>query len=257
MTRLFAILLFFCSAALGHGGGLDSMGCHHDRKPGVIHCHRGSLDGQSFYSKQEALSTLIRSKTDSPSGGGPESELPQPATGAPAESSAVPYDRDLYGGWIDADGDCQDTRQEVLIAESLIPVLFDSQGCNVVSGQWLDPYTGQTFTDPSDLEIDHVVPLSEAHRSGASDWPPQARQQFANDLGFPGSLIAVSASANRSKGDSDPADWLPPDPAFQCDYVRAWVMAKGYWRLVMDNRERNTVYYVLVDCEQPVRGLSH
>jgi hypothetical protein len=257
MTRLLVILLFFSSAALGHDGGLDSMGCHHDKEPGLVHCHRGSLDGQFFDSKKEVLSALIRSKTDTLSGSSSESETPQPDTGEPAESSAVPYDRDLYGDWIDTDGDCQDTRQEVLIAESLIPVQFDSVGCNVVSGQWLDPYTGQIFTDPSDLDIDHVVPLAEAHRSGASHWLPQLRTQFANDLLFPGSLIAVSASANRSKGDRDPADWLPPNPAFQCDYVRAWVMAKGYWGLVMDDRERSTVYYVLAGCEQPVRGLSH
>jgi hypothetical protein len=257
MTRLLVILLFFSSAALGHDGGLDSMGCHHDKEPGLVHCHRGSLTGQFFDSKKEVLSALIRSKTDTLSGSSSESETPQPDTGEPVESAAVPYDRDLYGDWIDTDGDCQDTRQEVLIAESLIPVQFDSWGCNVVSGQWLDPYTGQTFTDPSDLDIDHVVPLAEAHRSGASHWLPQLRTQFANDLLFPGSLIAVSASANRSKGDRDPADWLPPNPAFQCDYVRAWVMAKGYWGLVMDDRERSTVYYVLAGCEQPVRGLSH
>jgi len=257
MTRRLAILLFFSSAALGHEGGLDSMGCHHDREQGLYHCHRGSLAGQSFHTKKAALSELMRSKTEIASSRHLDSETPQPDTGAPAESSSPPYDRDLYGGWIDADGDCQDTRQEVLIAESLIPVQFDSWGCDVVSGQWLDPYTGQTFTDPIDLDIDHFVPLAEAHRSGGSRWPPQLRRQFANDLSFPGSLIAVSASANRSKGDRDPADWLPPNQAFQCDYVRAWVIAKGYWRLVMDNRERNTVYYVLADCDQPVRGLSH
>lgn len=257
MTRLLVILLFSSSAALGHEGVLDSMGCHHDGKRGLYDCHRGSLAGQSFKSKKEALSVLIRSKHDTLSVSSFESGIPQPDTGALVEFSTVPYDRDLYGGWIDANGDCQDTRQEVLIAESLIPVQFDSRGCEVVSGQWRDPYTGQTFTDPSDLDVDHFVPLAEAHRSGASHWPPQLRRQFANDLSFPGNLIAVSASANRSKGDRDPADWLPPNPAFQCDYVRAWVIAKGYWRLVMDNRERNAVYYVLEGCEQQVRGLSH
>ena len=116
----------------------------------------------------------------------------------------------------------------MLIAESLIPVQFDSWGCNVVSGQWLDPYTGQTFTDPSDLDIDHVVPLAEAHRSGASHWLPQLRTQFANDLWFPGSLIAVSASAIRTKVDRDPAVWLQPNPALQCDYVTRGVMANGW-----------------------------
>ena len=74
----------------------------------------------------------------------------------------VPYNRDLYGGWIDADGDCQNTRQEVLIEESLIPVELDSRGCRVQSGEWFDPFTGQTCTNPGDLDIDHFIPLAEA-----------------------------------------------------------------------------------------------
>jgi hypothetical protein len=73
----------------------------------------------------------------------------------------VPYNRDLYGGWIDADGDCQNTRQEVLIEESLIPVELDSRGCRVQSGEWFDPFTGQTCTNPGDLDIDHFIPLAE------------------------------------------------------------------------------------------------
>ncbi len=145
----------------------------------------------------------------------------------------------------------------MLIAESLVPVELDSAGCRVVSGQWLDPYTGQTFTSPSNLDIDHFIPLAEAHRSGANRWAPQLRRQFANDLSFPGSLIAVSASANRSKGDRDPADWLPPNQSFHCEYVEAWVIAKGYWDLTMDDRERSSVYSILGQCESSTRGLAH
>ncbi len=83
----------------------------------------------------------------------------------PSNSPAVPYNRNLYGGWIDADGDCQNTRQEVLIAESLVPVVLDSRGCTVVSGQWLDPYTGQTFTSPSGLDIDHFIKIGRISTS--------------------------------------------------------------------------------------------
>ncbi len=162
--------------------------------------------------------------------------------------------RNLYGSWIDEDGDCQNTRQEVLIAESLVPVELDSRGCRVVSGAWLDPFTGQTFTDPSDLDIAHFIPLAEAHRSGADRWAPQHRQDFANDLSFPGSLIAVSASANRSKGDRDPAGWLPPNQDFHCEYVRTWIIAKAYWGLTMDDVERSTVFSILGLCESSTRG---
>jgi len=132
----------------------------------------------------------------------------------------IPYNRNLYKHWIDTDKDCQNTRQEVLIAESLKPVVLDEQKCKVISGEWLDLYTGQTFTDPRKLDIDHFIPLSEAHRSGADTWATEQRQTFANDLTHEHTLIAVSASANRSKGDKDPANWLPPNEKFHCEYIR-------------------------------------
>ena len=248
MPRLLAITLLFSSVALGHGGRTDSLGCHHDRQRGGYHCHSGPLAGQSFSSKEEALRALEGSSRST----APDRATPRPATQPPA----VPYDRDLYGGWRDADGDCQDTRQEVLIAESLVPVELNSVGCRVVSGQWFDPFTGQTFTNPGELDIDHFIPLAEAHASGASQWPQQLRRQFANDLSWPGGLIAVSASANRSKGARDPAGWLPPNEEFHCEYVTNWVLTKAYWRLSMDDAEREAVYSVLAECEQPVRGLE-
>ena len=133
MTKLFAIAMLFSSVALGHGGRTDSLGCHNDRQRGGYHCHSGPLAGQSFSSKEEALRALEGSTSES------SSEPDGLAPVAPSPSPVVPYDRDLYGGWIDADGDCQDTRQEVLIAESLIPARLDSRGCRVVSGEWLDP----------------------------------------------------------------------------------------------------------------------
>ncbi len=248
MTRLLAITLLFCSAALGHGGGLDSMGCHHDRQRGGYHCHRGSLAGQSFSTKAEAL----RVPGGEPE---PEPEVPRPRP-VPTPAPSVPYSRNLYAGWMDADGDCQDTRQEVVIAESLVPVQLDSRGCNVSSGLWLDPYTGETFTVPGALDIDHFIPLAEAHASGASQWPLQLRSQFSNDLSWPGSLIAVSASANRSKGARDPAQWLSPNEEFHCEYVTNWVLTKAYWHLAMDDAERDAVYSILEECEQEARGLS-
>ena len=133
-----------------HGGGLDSLGCHNDRNRGEYHCHRNELAGRTFASKAEAEKTL--------------------AGGAPSGSNnppfAVAYDRDLYGSWIDADGDCQNTRHEVLIAESTEPVTLDARGCRVVSGRWEAPYTGRVFTNAQNLDIDHFIPLAEVPRSG-------------------------------------------------------------------------------------------
>ena len=81
-----------------------------------------------------------------------------------------------------------------------------------MSGKWLDPYTGQIFTNPGDLDIDHMVPLAEAHRSGADTWTAEQREDYANDLFHTDGLIAVSASANRSKGSRDPSQWLWTSP---------------------------------------------
>ena len=160
----------------------------------------------------------------------------------------VPYDRKLYEHWTDADADCLDTRQEVLIAESQSSVKLDSTGCRVLTGLWFDPYTGQRVTDPSRLDIDHLVPLAEAHRSGADSWTPSQRRRFANDLMHTDSLIAVTAASNRSKGDSDPALWLPPNEGFRCEYVRRWVIAKATWGLDMDPAEREAVRGELWKC---------
>ena len=133
--------MLFSSVALGHGGGTDSLGCHHDRPRGGYHCHTGPLAGQSFSTKEEALRVLEGNDGSLPTEPGPA----KPPPVAPPEPPVVPYNRNLYAGWMDADGDCQDTRQEVVIAESLVPVRLDSRGCNVASGLWLDPYTGETL----------------------------------------------------------------------------------------------------------------
>jgi hypothetical protein len=132
---------------------------------------------------------------------------------------ADPYKRSLYKHWIDADHDCQDTRTEVLIAESVIAVTLDARGCKVLRGKWNDPYTGRTFANPRLLDVDHLVPLGEVHVSGGDRWSPQRRQDYANNLSDPNTLIAVSLSANRSKGDRDPAKWLPTNVSFRCIYV--------------------------------------
>lgn len=150
---------------------------------------------------------------------------------------AEPYARGLYDHWIDADGDCQDTRQEVLIRDSLTPVRLSDNGCRVVAGRWIDPYTGDVFTDPSGMDIDHLIPLAEAHRSGADTWTEGRRRAFANDLSSPLTLVATGASANRSKSDGDPLSWLPWPPDRWCAYVGAWRAVKGRWGLRQDRLE--------------------
>jgi len=212
-TAIVASLLF-SAGVLAHGGGLDRSGCHHDRTAGGHHCHRGTL------------------------------------TGGQAKSRAA-YDREDYlPRWADADGDCQNTRQEVLIAESRAAVTLGPGQCRVIAGRWHDPYTGRVFTDPGDLDIDHLVSLKEAHDSGAASWPRSRKRAYANDLSHPEALIAVYNGANRAKGARDPASWLPPNVAYRCAYVRAWTQVKDHWGLMMDRDETRAVAAILGNCRQ-------
>lgn len=190
----------------------------------------------------------------------------EPAPGAPGDPAAVAqaltlldripvaperrrgYDRSDWPHWLDVDGDCLDTRDEVLAAESLERMTLDAEGCNLVAGLWLDAYTGQTTRDPGRLDVDHVVPLAEAWRSGGHAWSAERRAAYANDLGDPRTLAAVSASANRSKGDQGPEEWLPPERDTRCGYVAGWVAIKARWQLSMDERERIAVGNLLRAC---------
>jgi hypothetical protein len=158
----------------------------------------------------------------------------------PISPSDIPlYDRADWQHWIDADGDCQDTRQEVLIQESQIEVIFDTSGCRVLAGRWRDAYTGSVYVDPGDLDIDHLVPLANAHRSGGWRWNPSRKRDYANDLVEPDQLVAVSASSNRSKGDRGPEAWRPPLREEWCHYAASWRAVKQRWALAVgDDEER-------------------
>ncbi|MGR4000253.1 MAG: HNH endonuclease family protein [Alphaproteobacteria bacterium] len=144
--------------------------------------------------------------------------------------------------WADNDGDCQNTRHEVLQEQSLIPATLDAAGCRVVKGLWIDPYTGIKHTDPAELDIDHLIPLAEAHRSGGNLWNHQQRRDFANDLKTPGALVAVALGINRSKGKRDPSRWLPPQQ--HCQYVENWLAVKEAYGLTLDVSETRAIAQV-------------
>ena len=143
------------------------------------------------------------------------------------------YNREDWGNWIDEDGDGLNTRHEVLAEESLIkPVISNNK---VISGKWFDKYTGKYFTNPSDLDIDHLVPLKNAYISGASNWSKKKKSRYYNYLKYDNHLIAVSKSANRNKSDKSPVDWLPPNEEYQCEYVREWFKIKTAWGLTIED----------------------
>ncbi|WP_029008310.1 hypothetical protein [Azospirillum halopraeferens] len=158
------------------------------------------------------------------------------------------FDPAAWPHWLDRDGNCLDTREEVLVAESLEPVRLSLDGCAIVSGRWRDPYSGEQFTNPQDMAIDHRVPLREAHASGGHAWDAERRAAFANDLDGPDTLVAVSAATRRAKGARGPEEWLPADSSALCSYVVGWVAVKARWELSMDARERMAVGNILANC---------
>lgn len=157
------------------------------------------------------------------------------------------YKRTLFPIWKDADGDCQSTRNEVLIAESTTTVTYTTtRHCVVAKGRWSSYYDRATWVNPADVDIDHLVPLAEAWDSGARAWSTPRRQAYANDLGDPRTLIAVTDNVNQAKGDQDPSTWLPTYDV--CRYVQEWTAVKIRWGLTVDTIEKATLTRKAAKC---------
>ncbi|MEU6939281.1 HNH endonuclease family protein [Streptomyces rubiginosohelvolus] len=161
-----------------------------------------------------------------------------------AEGSSSGYSRDKFPHWITQSGAC-DTREVVLKRDGTN--VQQNSSCQATSGSWYSPYDGATWSAASDVDIDHMVPLAEAWRSGASSWTTAQRQSFANDLTRP-QLIAVTDNVNQSKGDKDPAEWMPPSSSYKCTYVRAWVHVKKQYNLSVDSAEKSALQSALNGC---------
>ncbi len=172
---------------------------------------------------------------------------------APDSQDIPDYNRGDWRHWIDADRDCQDARQEALIAESLSSVVYETQDqCRVESGDWFGAYTGESFADPGDLDVDHMVPLENAHRSGGWAWSKERKADYANDLSYANHLIAVQASANRRKGSKGPEEWKPPRREYWCEYATDWVTIKHGWGLTANPSEADALREMLASCAEPV-----
>ncbi|MGW1544047.1 HNH endonuclease family protein [Streptomyces sp. NPDC002309] len=188
--------------------------------------------------------------------GGPRG--PETAGAALTAAQALPvkgraprtgYDRDRFGSpWADTDSNNCGTRDDIL-KRDLAGAEFGDDGCEVSSGTLdPDPYTGEDVAfvrGRSQVDIDHVVALSDAWQKGARQWDPGKRIAFAND---PLNLIAVDAGTNRAKGDGDTATWLPPDRSYRCTYVAAQVAVKKKYGLWVTSAEKAAMTDVLADC---------
>lgn len=155
------------------------------------------------------------------------------------------YKRTLFPHWSDLDRNGCDTRQDVLYRENL----RRKGTCNSKSGKWVSLYDGAKTNNPTSFDIDHMVPLSEAWKSGANKWTTKKREKYANDM-YAYSLIAVTASSNRSKGDRDPASWMPPAKQFQCQYIARWIAIKYRWKLSMDKKEKRSLKFYIRSCPE-------
>ena len=155
------------------------------------------------------------------------------------------YSRDLFPHWVDADGDGCSTRNEVLLDEADDPPTVTGT-CTISGGRWFSYYDRVSWTNASDVDIDHLVPLAEAWDSGARSWTTATRQAYANDLGDYRTLVGVTDNVNQAKGDQDVAEWLPQYD--RCRYLREYVAVKHRWRLTVDSAEKSAMQSLAATC---------
>jgi hypothetical protein len=161
-----------------------------------------------------------------------------------ANGSSTGYSRDKFPHWDIVSGTCN-TRETVLKRDGTnVQVGSD---CYPTSGSWKSPYDGATWTQPSDVDIDHMVPLANAWKTGAASWTTAKREQFANDLTRP-QLLAVTDNVNQAKGDKSPDAWKPPLTSYYCTYATRYIAVKYYYQLTVTSAEKGALSGMLDRC---------
>lgn len=207
----------------------------------------------------EGIGTAPSTSAGRPGGGGSVREAAQ----ALVQLQSIPvkgrapktgYTRDEFGSaWADTDHNGCDTRNDVL-ARDLTGETFKpgTNNCVVVTGTLADKYTGTTINfvrgqdTSSDIQIDHIVPLSDAWQKGAQQLSADQRKELAND---PLNLMAADGPTNSAKGDKDAATWLPPNKAFRCEYVERQTAVKVKYGLWVTQAEHDAIAGVLKNCQ--------
>jgi hypothetical protein len=154
------------------------------------------------------------------------------------------YDRDAFPHWHTVEGACN-TRETVLQRDG--EGVEAGTDCAPTSGSWTSPYDGDTWTAPADVDIDHMVPLAAAWRSGAAEWTTAQRETFANDLTSP-QLWAVTDNVNQEKDDKTPDQWKPPRESEWCEYSRAYTHVKYLYELTVSAAEQDALEDMLATC---------
>lgn len=156
----------------------------------------------------------------------------------PYKLAYPPFDPSAFGTWLDKDGDCRDTRNELLTQMSSGQVWTVGGGCEVRRGQWLDPYTGKVLVEADDVGIDHLVPLFWAWQNGAWTWDDATRERFANDTA---NMYVVEMATIRAKAQAAPNEWMPPDAAFHCAYATRFERIRREYELIVPLEEQRAL----------------
>jgi len=221
---LLAALCFLPTAGFGHAGNLDQNGGHYYGNS--YHCHLRNCEMPDTFdfgrTNRDSVFTDFRDREKF-------------------------FNIDDWSFEEDWDGDCQSTRQEMLVLTNRGDIKFTNpRNCVVRTGEWLDEYTGKVFTVANQMDIDHVIPLMYAHIHGGDRWPAEKKLQFAND---PVNLMLVDRRELRRKSDRGPDRYLPREE-FQCEYVRLWEAIADKYDLTIENRDRNEIRRVLEGCPE-------
>lgn len=209
--------------------------CDPDLKPGGSGSNsdsEGVRDGssESADEKKERVESL-------------EATLASIPLGDPVE---VDYNRSDWSHWSDLDGNKCDTRQDILKRDgSNVVMRTDTKTCRVGSGEWIDPYSDQKFTDPGDLDIDHIIPLEYASFHGGAGWDASKKEQFAND---PANLLAASAGENRGKGSKGPAEYMPASESYHCTYAQKWIDISSKYQISITKDDQRALSRALETC---------
>ena len=209
---------------LGHAGNLDLNGGHYWGQS--YHCHVTACEmPDTFDFRRRARDSLL---TD-------------------YRKREKFFNEDDWSFEKDFDGDCQSTRQEILVLTSRVEVRYTNpRNCVVRTGEWLDEYTGELFKVAVKLEVDHIIPRMYAHTHGGDRWTPEKKLTFAND---PLNIMLVERREIRRKRDRGPSRYLPRDE-FQCEYINLWNQISEKYDLQLSTSDRSTISRLNADCSE-------
>ncbi len=224
VAMLASSLSFIPTLSFGHAGNTDLNGGHYYGRS--YHCHLGGCEMPDTFSfgrnSRDSFFTNYRDREKF-------------------------FNADDWSYEEDYDGDCQSTRQEMLVLTNRGEIRFTNpRNCVVRTGEWLDEYTGKIFTVATKMNLDHVIPLMYAHTHGGDRWDPGKKLQFAND---PLNLMLVERREIRRKSERGPDRYLPRE-GFQCEYVRLWRAIADRYDLVLENKDKNAIILILRECPE-------